>query len=298
MNRPTDDDENAFSLDDADMFALLDQAAEQGNAATANLDDDNFDPLAALTGEQPTVQQTGTPQDIDEFEKLLQGSAASSAAEAYPQPLGSAAVTEPMEQPDFVTAPPPVEAIEEPVYEQAAVGPQVSEPEPTVEPIRAAEPEPESASAVPETTKVEDQIALARSILAAADIYRSFAPEMRGIIAQLISQDPNASTDEADVAIHAINADELIFSTMAALTEAKNREPVDRAFYILELEPAVRENLGDLVNAFADDNTRLEGDIESLSYARALVEAIDKLAPAAIQFVAATDKVLRAAKQR
>lgn len=320
MNRPNDEEENAFALDDdTDIFAMLDQAAQQGSVATENLDDDESDPFASLTGPTQIVPEEQTsgfqaaPQNIDEFERMLQEGVPIDATPAQHQAPESLA---PEEQPAFVSVPPPV-AVQPPQPVVTPVAPEpifeaLSENSPTAsQPLETEAVRQRPAMVVPvvpeatsahgaaiSLTSEEEFLRVAKAVIAAVDIYRSLSKEMQSIVAQLISQDANASTAEETVAIKAVHADELIFSTMASLKEAKEKEAVDRAFYILELSTDVRENLGSLVEAFADESTVLEGDIDSLPYARSLVQAIEKLSPSAIQYVVATEQVLRAAKQR
>lgn len=141
----------------------------------------------------------------------------------------------------------------------------------------------------------EEQIGHATAILAAADEYRKLNAQERAVVAQLITQDAEFADDAASIAIRAINAEELTFATMEALKKAKGEEPVDRAFYILGLDDAVRNSLGQLCTAFSGEE--LQGG-NTLAFSRELVREIEKLDSEAIHFVSATEAVLRAAKQR
>ena len=95
------------------------------------------------------------------------------------------------------------------------------------------------------------------------------------------------------MAIRAINADELTFKTMEALKEAKALDPVERAFYILELDASVRNSLGQLCLAFTEAEITAK---DMFGFSKALVSIIEGLEPDVIAFVKATESVLRVAK--
>lgn len=278
---PPDEEENAFSFDeDEDMNALLEEAARAGSAATED-EGENFDssslgaPKVMSESEivpvtDNSVQENSTPSDSD-FDSLFK-EATAMVDDATVAPEISSVVEAPVAEPE----PTPAEVVNESPAEVA---------------------KPVAKNLVVNRPSEAELIANAKAIIDTIDAFRELPATTRGVVAQLISQDSEASLDEATIAIKAIYADELIFSTTAALKEAKSHTPVDRAFFILGLNPDVRENLGNLTVAFADKSV-LTGETSSLEYAKSLVNAIDALDTDAIGYVTATESVLRAAKQR
>lgn len=294
------DEENAFAFDDdIDIDSLINMAAEAGDRGTM---DDNDDDAAALFGfgnstvkEKTEPEPEEKPLDISDFEEPFEESsdpvrdvlAAGANVEAEIAQIQRETAEALAAQPE------PVEKTVERTPEFTPE-PEFIEEAPSVRPsdnIRAYE---KSASRIVRQTE-DEQIAHARAILGAADEYRAMNSQTRDVVAQLISQGAEYSDDPATIAIRAINADELTFKTMEALKEAKSLNPVDRAFYILELDDSVRKSLGQLCVAFSDVEISAK---EMFGFSKALVGIIEDLDNDVIGFVSATESVLRVAKGR
>jgi hypothetical protein len=205
-------------------------------------------------------------------------------------------------EPAYVAPPEPkyVAPAPEPQYVAPTPQPVYTPPTPTYvapEPVR--QPEPVKAShalaPTPRSLTLADQIALAQRIVATVDVYRGLTSESKDVVAQLLAPTAeDVSQDEGTVAIRAIYAEPIQESTQKALIEAKNSSPVDRVFYILALPKDVLRYLGELVQAYT--SIELPTDGNELTYAKALVEAIDKLDREPIIYAEAMAKVLEAAQ--
>jgi len=312
---PQSNEGNAFTFDDdEDMDALLEAAANAGSAAVDELDDElkaSTAPVSVVPEPviEPVVEDVVEPPQFDVADEDLDRLLGVDSLEpvtppVYEEPKKSESqVREELEalraeSEELLAVPVAPVAAPEPVVTPAPVATApVREPQhlapPVVEPVAAA-PAPHKVTVVRQTEA--EQIAHAAAIIAAADEYRKLPAQTRNIVAQLISQDQELAEDEASVAIRAINADELTFSTMAALKEAKALQPVDRAFYILGLSSEVRDNLGGLVTAFS--GVEFKDKRNDLVFAKALVNGVEALDSEAIACVTSTEAVLRAAKQR
>lgn len=301
----TSDEENAFAFDDdIDIDTLINMAAEAGDRGTSGDNDEDANILFGLGSAKnkepvresvPEPEPEESPLDLSEFEEPFEEEsdplddvlAAGTNVEAEIAKIqretaeSLAAQPEPVEK-TFEPAPEPTHE-REPVQDFSNARPSDN--------IRAYEKG--SARIVRQTE--EEQIAHAQAILGAADEYRGMNSQTRDVVAQLISQGAEYSDDPATIAIRAINADELTFKTMEALKDAKALDPVDRAFYILELEDSVRKSLGQLCVAFSDVEISAK---EMFGFSKALVGIIEDLDNDVIGFVSATESILRVAKGR
>lgn len=306
------DEGNAFTFDDdEDMDFLLEQAANAGSAAVDEQHEGGDSPEelfggvistspttapVAVTPPAPVEEPEPEPSfELDSFDLDKEFSSEPPVEEPKPTVTSverdlealRAETAAALEEP--VVVPAPTKNVEEKRAEPAA---EVPASRRTVQEVVGTTTSP-TPRIIRQTE--EEQIAHAKAILDAADEYRKLNAQERGVVAQLITQDAEYTDDAATIAIRAINADELTFSTMAALKTAKSHEPVDRAFYILGLPEDVRTSLGQLCSAFS--GTELKGG-DTLAFSRELVTEIEKLDSDAIGFVSATEAVLRAAKQR
>lgn len=284
-----DEEANAFDIDeDEDMSLLLEEAARLGERAVDSIDD-NISAEDILT--QPSEPR---PKKVEAAESIP----------SLPQEV--------IEEEKTPTAPPQEESpedlrrelrelkarSEEMLHEKEAkphfsvpnsLKSEISSPAHTA-PVSTPTPAPVSVR-----LSEKDEIAKTKVIIAILDAYRKLDNQGKSVAAQLITQIPEIDIEEeATIIIKALNSDELTFNTMAALKEAKAKEPVDRAFYILALPDDVRVSLGTLITAFSGQNLGDTKDI--LGFSRKIVEAIDALAKEAISYVVATESVLRAAK--
>ena len=119
---------------------------------------------------------------------------------------------------------------------------------------------------------------------------------MKNIVAQFVYNDNDVDiTDEAQIVVKVLNADEMLAKTMTNLKEtASQKDRVERVFYILRLEQNELKTLGSLVSTLTENNINSASD--NIGFARELEAAIEKLDPKIIQYVAATESVLKAAR--
>ena len=205
-----------------------------------------------------------------------------------PEPAYVAPVEPPRVEPIYTPEPAYVAPTPEPY-----VAPQPAYVEPTRQPT--VQPSP-SIAPTPRSLTMNDQIELAKRVVATVDVYRSLTAEAKDVVAQLLAPtSDDLSQDEGTVAIRAIYAEPLQESTQRALIEAKNASPVDRVFYVLALPKDVLRYLGELVHAYS--GMELPNDGNELNFAKGLVDAIDKLNREPIIYAEAMAKVLEAAQK-
>ena len=276
MDQKNDEAKTAFTFDeDEDIQALLDEAAEAGSIAV----DEQHGTADTSIFTDGIPQQTTPPK------------------EPVPVPVETTAVdpdpftfedsVDPFQGFEDTIAP-----LEEPATPPAAVVSEVT-PDAVLDEIKELQ---KTTDAVTSEVTEAEQVRHARSILRAAAKYRALEPNIRNVVAQLICQEKEFSEDEAVIAIRALNTDDETFATMASLREAKELDPVERAFHILSLPLEVRKSLGNLVAAFLGDQDNWVFE-DSLNFTKKLVSAIDGLSPDAVSYVVAAEEVLRAAKQ-
>lgn len=161
--------------------------------------------------------------------------------------------------------------------------------------------EPEARAYAPvksENTPVEtntDEVQHAGRVVRIIDALRDLDNSDRDVAMQLIAQD---SVDtEAESIISVLHVDPMLGKTLNALEEAKDLDQVQRAFYIMRTDRKVSQNLVSICRAFLqeEDGARLSDHID---LAEKLVTLVEDLSMEHMQYVAATQSLLKASKER
>lgn len=156
------------------------------------------------------------------------------------------------------------------------------------EPVKDAEPATSTKRRFPSINDNKDYIARVVKVL---DTYRALNDDSKEITSVLLS-----SESEHELIYAALNADDLLLETLAALSESKTLEPVERAFHLLSLEKRVLTSVGELTMGFVDDENSLEG-LSSLDYAKQLVFAIESLDREVVTCIEDAKAVIAAGKR-
>ena len=113
-------------------------------------------------------------------------------------------------------------------------------------------------------------------------------------MAQLEARDDLA--DEYAFVVGVLNADPMLARTVITFLQAKEMEPVDRAFFVIDLESELLSRMGKLVEVFLNDSENLPNMSDRTQYVHFLVNIIDRLDPKTISYVRAAGSVLKAAE--
>lgn len=139
-------------------------------------------------------------------------------------------------------------------------------------------------------------VELASLVIKLYEAIQCLSPEERSIASQFISQEENIGEDYAKFAIAAINVDEMLTPTLSALTQAKELDAVNRAFFIMGLDNDLLENVGGLVEVLS--GMEINKDIkDKIGYSREIVSLVEELAPEAIAYVEATESIISVVKR-
>ena len=141
---------------------------------------------------------------------------------------------------------------------------------------------------------LEDQITQVRTILNVYQAYNQLGPQEKSVVAQLVSRDD--LSDEYAFVVGVLNADPMLARTVITFLQAKEMEPVDRAFFVIDLESELLSRMGKLVEVFLNDSENLPNMSDRTQYVHFLVNIIDRLDPKTISYVRAAGSVLRAAE--
>ena len=146
---------------------------------------------------------------------------------------------------------------------------------------------PSASPAVkPETTDVDTASAIIRIL----DALRSLESVERDVATHLVAQGKSLDS-EAEVVLGVMAAPVTLVRTIRALLEARDLEPVERAFFLMKLERSAARNMATLVSAFRND-VQQPGD--HIELARVLVTEIGELASEDVSHVEATESLFRA----
>lgn len=141
---------------------------------------------------------------------------------------------------------------------------------------------------------LEDQITQVRKILNVYQAYTQLGPQEKSVVAQLVSRDD--LSDEYAFVVGVLNADPMLARTVITFLQAKEMEPVDRAFFVIDLESELLSRMGKLVEVFLNDSENLPNMSDRTQYVHFLVNIIDRLDPKTISYVRAAESVLKAAE--
>lgn len=170
------------------------------------------------------------------------------------------------------------------------------DPEPAVEPepveeYTAPEPEPVAPSQV-QLVSAKDELGKVTQIVNILNAYRGLNAEEQGAVSQFVTGGTELDF-EPDFIVAVLNADPTLGRAMTALKEAKELEPVDRAFYVIELPENLIYYLGNLISVFTEE--AIDRKQPRGQYSKALVRSIEKLDGKSMNYVHATASVLEAA---
>lgn len=295
----TGETESAFSVaDDSDPFDVVsvDESEE-----IEGLDDfdtvENIEEHAPVE-EEPVYEPEPQVEVEPEPEPVLQQPVVESrwASDGYAQQPAYSTSTP--QEPEQAYEPEPAPVVEEApdyyesrrsrretaAYEQYA-------PEPAIE----ERPVQQSSTRRLNIPSEADKIAEVNRVVHVLDVYRNLSPaDVKDSVYALMTLDNEPPESEAQVIVKAMNAEPLLFKTIRALSEAKNTDPVERVFYILELPDEVFYNLGNMAIVFTDDDP-IEKNQSKTAFARKLVPIIESLEDNVMAVVSAAEKVLEAA---
>lgn len=178
---------------------------------------------------------------------------------------------------------------------------ELTETEPTPQEVlneRESEDEPGEVDSdlVEEPTAVDYSAqnldaALVARILRISTKYRELSDKERRVVTQFINNGEVIEAEE-DLVLAVLNADSALTRIMRALHEARGRESIDRAFYVIELDETILRGVGSLMAVFG--NPEIPTDLPHSKYAREVVLGIDLLDDSSMELVTATESVLSA----
>ena len=201
----------------------------------------------------------------------------------------------------------PVEPEPEPVEEVSSDPEPLAflEPEPELAPEPEPEPEPTPApkpvkpNPAPSTQQnrgkikvptEKELVAEATRIINILDVYRSLSKEEKEVTVQFVTDGELSEASDPVVVVKVLTSNPTLGSTMRALREAWECEPVERAFYAMALSSEELHSLGNLVTVFTEEE--YDPSLSNLAYSRKVVAGIAKLQEREIGFVKATESVL------
>lgn len=144
---------------------------------------------------------------------------------------------------------------------------------------------------------IEDSINNVNQIINILDAYRKLTDNEKNVAGQFITGGEVVSS-ESEFIVKVINVDRMLPITMKALGEAKHRDPVERAFYVIELDNDILYNLGSLVSVFMPEGQEPKPSNSNTQYAREVVRCIDALSSEDMRYIEATELVLRASERK
>jgi hypothetical protein len=296
--------------DDEDLEAIL----ERAGAAEGRDDEDTSllfadTPPAAIPASPAVaavvdVEPDDLPTFGDDFSLDLGGTAQApqiyeEPAPVYQEPAYTPQVApEPTPQPEHYT-PEPVKQEFTPAFVPEAVMPTPAyTPEPYQKPELSATPTSVFAHVNPAAVAGgllpvgvdEDFLATAIRVL---DSYRALDRDVQKVVSQFVTSGERVFESEAELIIAVLQVDRTLGITMRALRDAKGLDPMERAFYIMELDISILKSLGDLISIFTG-STLIFVPGETISFARSLVKEIEQLDSRSISYVEATESVLAA----
>lgn len=207
------------------------------------------------------------------------------------------AVAEPQVQP-IVEPDPTPEVIEEPVVDEILEEPVIQQPvqEPVVQtPAEYTAPLSNTPGRL-HIPSEEERISEITRIIAVLDAYRKLTNDEKGVAVQFITGSNITEAPEGVVVSRALGLDKQTAITMNCLLEAWELEPVDLAFYVINLDEETLVSMGKLLAVFRENVPDKTPSISSIEYARVLVDCIAGLGEHEMGFIKSTGSVLAATR--
>lgn len=277
----------AFTPENADFLDILNKAASD-----AVIDD--TDTLESNAKKEKPVEEPKKSEPVKESayaSSLIANNEPAQENNTQDLQAQRDALFKEMDEPTQPTASPNT-----PVPPPVPVTPVVT-PEPTPTPVAQTPSTPQSTPLVtltntPVKTSDKDDIA---TIIRVVDAFRTLSITEQKQTAAFLSNSSRECSD-AEVVQHVFNVDPMINDVMKHLTEAKKLEPVDRAFYIMDMNDQFMRTMGRLVETFYDNS--LEWPENRTQYARILVQYIEDINNDSMRLISQIEKVLAAKQQQ
>lgn len=176
-------------------------------------------------------------------------------------------------------------------------------PEPPAPPESDVEELDEEPETFKKTRKLvpseSDDVKRAERVIRVLDAIRDLDGETREVARQIITNSDEQLSSEGEFVVKIFNAPLMLSKTMTALKEAKDLEPVDRAFYLIELGNKTIHNLASLVEAFQEEETTEIADAKQHrnGLPRVLVTEIERISPRNMGYIEATESLLQSAEK-
>lgn len=151
-------------------------------------------------------------------------------------------------------------------------------------------PVPARPSTSPVSKSESTDVDTASAIIRILDALRSLETVERDVATHLVAQGSSLDS-EAETVLAVMAAPATLVRTIRALLEARDLEPVERAFFLMKLERSAARNMATLVSAFRNE---VEQPSDHIELARVLVSEIGELASEDVSHVEATESLFRA----
>lgn len=188
---------------------------------------------------------------------------------------------------ESVQVAPPAPAVFASVEESPSSDESVNEPAA----VRSERSEPVVARKKP-SVKGAFTLDSLRRVLKVLEIYRELPKIHQEVVSKFVANG-TVLEDEAKIVLAVLESDDALARTMKNLKRAKDFEPVDRSFFVMELNEIQLNDLGELVSVFSEiDYSR---NYPRHKNGKNIVRAVEALTPEMMGYVDSTEKVLSVA---
>lgn len=149
---------------------------------------------------------------------------------------------------------------------------------------------PARPSAAPAQGTERTDVDTASAIIRILDALRDLESVERDVATHLVAQGKELA-NEAETVLAVMAAPYSLVKTIRALLEARDLEPVERAFFLMKLDRSAARNMATLVSAFRND---VEQPSDHIELARVLVFEIGELESDDVSHVNATEGLFSA----
>lgn len=144
--------------------------------------------------------------------------------------------------------------------------------------------------------QINDKVGFIGAVVATSDAIRSL-PEDSVKAVNIFITDGSPVSTHTDLVLAALSANLDTLEIVQAIVEAKQKEAVDMAFYILALSEPILKGVGNFISNDFSTDVKVIYNGDKLSYARELVNAIQGLTNESIERFNAVKLVLEAGRK-
>lgn len=161
----------------------------------------------------------------------------------------------------------------------------------------SSEKQPDNTANRAPSNLSEDEVRQTQTIVRVLDEYRSLGDREKQVSLQFIAEGRDVPNEESAI-VAVLHAGEMLKKTIRSLLEARDKDSVERSFYLMREDKHVVRNMFSLVQVFVTaENSQDTRNMDNIELTRSLVYYTDDLGADDMNYIEATNRLLLASEE-